>query len=71
MKFSKWIFLFTLLLLLIQNIISISIALEKDMKYDPSSEYRRRISIVQEIRYCIEICMECFTYHKTDVLKVN
>jgi hypothetical protein len=54
-------------LLLIQNLELLE-ALERDMKYEPSKEYLKKVSLTQETRYCVEICYECV--EQTNVLKV-
>ena len=51
-------------LILIQNVE----ALERDMKYEPSKEYLKKVSLIQETRYCVEICYECV--EQTNILKV-
>ncbi len=66
MKILKKIILITfciVVMLLIKKMESK--ALERDMKYKPSKEYLKKVSLKQEIRYCVEMCFECI------VLNVN
>jgi len=58
--------LIILSLILIQNFGSM--AAKKDIKYEPSKDYVDKVSMIQEIDFCIEICTECVTKTK---LKVN
>jgi hypothetical protein len=50
----------------IQNIGSM--VAKKEIKYEPSRDYVDKVSMIQEIDFCIEICTECVTKTK---LKVN
>ncbi len=57
--------LIILSLILIQNVGSM--AAKKDIKYEPSKDYVDKVSMIQEIDFCIEICTECVTKTKSKV----
>jgi hypothetical protein len=45
------------------------LVLKKDIKYEPSKDYVDKVSMIQEIDFCIEICTECFNKTNSKVKK--
>jgi hypothetical protein len=46
------------------------LAHKREIKYQPSKEHLIKISIAQEIQYCIEICLDCFNNQET-IVNIN
>ena len=44
-----------------------SIAEKGEIQYQPSKEFLKKVSIAQEIQFCIEICLDCFNNQETNV----
>jgi hypothetical protein len=44
-----------------------SMAEKREIKYQPTKEFLKKVSIAQEIQFCIEICLDCFNNQETNV----
>ena len=45
------------------------LVLKKDIKYEPSREYVDKVSMIEEVDFCIELCTECFNKTNSKVKK--
>jgi hypothetical protein len=64
---KKFILTIFIVISLLQSNIQ-SKTIKRDMLYKPNRDYLNKVSIEQEIGYCVEICTECLNdKSETDV----